>query len=155
VKKYFITSLFMTAIVAIIIPSCKKEDGNEKKVSKHNETESISMSGNCMTCHKAGGPGEGIFNVAGTVFVDSTGTQKQPNGFVKLYTEPNGGGTLAYSLEVDGIGNFYSTEGIDFSNGLYPSVFHANGNVQHMPQITTTGACNSCHGITQKQLWVN
>lgn len=108
-----------------------------------------------MTCHFQGGDGESSFNLAGTVFSNLAGTQKQPNGFVKLYTLPNGNGDLKYTLEVDGLGNFYSTENIDFSIGLYPAIFHANGNAKYMPTAVATGACNSCHGISIGKLWID
>jgi cytochrome c553 len=152
--KYFSFFLFAVSVIIVIVPACKKKN-DEEKISKHNSSESRNMNGNCMNCHRQGGSGEGSFNIAGTVFANVAGTQKQPNGFVKLYTLPNGNGELKYTLEVDGLGNFYSTENIDFSAGLYPAIVHANGNVKYMPQTITSGSCNSCHGVSTQNLWIN
>ncbi len=147
-------SIFMIAI--LLLQSCQKdEEGSEseQKVSAHNEKESHNMGLNCMNCHKSGGSGEGIFNVAGTVYNDlKTGTY--PNATIKFFSEPNGNGLLKYTVEVDGLGNFYTTENIDFGNGLYASV-ERNSSTQNMASSITTGQCNSCHGISTDKIWTN
>lgn len=147
-------SIFM--IAAFLLQSCQKdEEGGEgeQKISVHNEKESHNMSINCMNCHKSGGSGEGIFNVAGTVYNDlKTGTY--PNATIKLFSEPNGNGLLKYSVEVDGFGNFYTTENIDFGGGLFPSV-QGNASTKNMASSITTGQCNSCHGISTDRIWTN
>lgn len=69
-------------------------------------------------CHD-GGEGEGWFKVAGTLY-DSSLTKTHSNGFIELYTQPNGNGSLVKRVAVDGLGNFYTTENLDFVDGTYP-----------------------------------
>lgn len=113
------------------------------------------MSGNCMNCHGPNGNGEGCFTVGGTVY-DSTQSVRNPNAVVMFYTLPNGRGQLVATLDVDGSGNFYTTAVISFGSGLYPAVASkTSSKVQYMPTSTVSGACNSCHGITNAKIWVN
>ena len=145
-KLNFVTALACT----LLIISCKK---NEKatNISSYNETESHNMGQNCMNCHKSGGDGEGIFQAAGTVY-DSTLSVTLPNTTVYLYTEQGGNGTLKHTVEVDGLGNFYTTESIDFGDGLYPTIKGATIS-KHMSSPITSGQCNSCHGVSTSKLW--
>ena len=101
----FKTVIFIISLLFLL--SCKK---NEKatNISPYNETEAHNMGQNCMNCHKSGGDGEGIFQAAGTVY-DSTLSVTLPNTTVYLYTEQGGNGTLKHTVEVDGLGNFYTT----------------------------------------------
>lgn len=139
----------------IVAQSCEKGGENETKISQHNETESHNNGQNCMNCHKSGGQGEGHFNVAGSVY-DSLLVAHKPNGTIKLYTGPDGTGALKYTIEVDGKGNFYTTDAIDFgSGGLYPSIVGTSGQQRFMSSATVTGACNSCHNISEAKIWVN
>jgi hypothetical protein len=147
-----IQTLAFFATVTLSLISCEKEK-NETKISKYNETESHNQGQNCMACHFSGGKGEGYFNVAGTVY-DSTLTAYKPNTTVYLYTQQNAQGDLKYTIQVDGLGNFYTTEVIDFGNGLYP-VIKSNSGERHMSSPITTGACNSCHGYSTSKLWVD
>ena len=104
-----------------------------------------------MNCHKSGGDAEGIFQAAGTVY-DSTLSVTLPNTTVYLYTEQGGNGTLKHTVEVDGLGNFYTTESIDFGDGLYPTIKGATTS-KHMSSPITSGQCNSCHGVSTSKLW--
>lgn len=145
-------SLLLICFAVFVFEACKKEnDENETNISSFNDTESHNMGQNCMNCHKSGGSGEGWFNAAGTVY-DSLGTAVYPNALVELYSGPNGSGTKKYSIEVDGKGNFYTTEDINFGSGLYPSI---KGSIvtKHMATAITTGQCNSCHGNSTGKLW--
>ena len=141
--------------MAIVFDSCNKDDdeneGNETKISSHNDDESHNMGQNCMNCHHSGGDGEGWFILAGTAY-DSLKTSTYPNVTVKLYTGPNGTGDLKHTIKGDAKGNFYTTETIDFSSGLYPAVTGANG-TKFMSTPTTSGACNSCHGASTDKIW--
>lgn len=137
--------------IMFIAAGCEKGEENETKISRNNETESHNNGQNCMNCHKSGGPGEGRFNVAGSVY-DSLFTSPKANGYIKLYTAANGGGTLKYTIEVDAKGNFYTTESIDFGSGLWPSVEGASGNKRYMSDVVITGACNSCHNVSTDKL---
>jgi hypothetical protein len=133
----------------VVMLSCEKE--NETKISKYNSDDSHNAGLNCMTCHTKGGEGEGWFEVAGTVY-ESNRTTTYPNATVRFYTGPNGTGDLKYTIQVDGLGNFYTTEGISFGGGLYVSV-EGDQQVKHMPSAVTTGACNSCHGGQTGKIW--
>lgn len=146
---YLYKTSFLTCIFLIVV-SCNK---NEKatNISSYNETESHNMGQNCMNCHKSGGKGKGIFQAAGTVY-DSTLSVTLPNTTVYLYTEQGGNGTLKHTVEVDGLGNFYTTESIDFGDGLYPTIKGATTS-KHMSSPITSGQCNSCHGVSTSKLW--
>lgn len=106
-----------------------------------------------MNCHKIGGKGEGWFEVAGTVYTDDLGST-YPNATVYLYTGPDGTGEQKYRIEVDALGNFFTTENIEFGSGLYPAVESANG-IEYMESTTVSGACNGCHGVTEDLISVD
>jgi mono/diheme cytochrome c family protein len=139
----------------VIFQSCEKEkekEGkNETNISSKGEFESHNMGQNCMNCHKAGGEGEGWFNAAGTVYTKD-GSRTNPNGTISLYTGPNATGDLKATIEVDGLGNFYTTESIDFNGGVYPSL-QGSSSTMHMSTSITSGQCNSCHGVSTDKLW--
>jgi hypothetical protein len=126
--------------------SCDKEDDTEDKTSTFTSDDSHETGNNCMVCHKSGGPGEGIFAVGGTVY-DSSGTVPYPGATIKLFSGSNGSGSLASTLQVDKLGNFYTTSGVSFGSGLFPSV-QGPTQTRYMSFSVTTGACNSCHGVT-------
>ena len=148
---YSIFSLIISLI--IVLQACEKEGGNKTNISQLNSKKSHNMGQNCMNCHKNGGEGEGWFLAAGTVY-DSLKTTTYPNTTVKLFTGPNGTGTLKHTLQVDGLGNFYTTETIDFGSGLYPAVVGKNS-TKYMSSSTTNGQCNSCHGSSTDKIFAN
>ena len=119
------------------------------RISEHGLTNSHTddrRGTDCMNCHET-------YTVAGTVY-DLSLENFYPDATVYLYDEPNGGGRLVETIEVDGNGNFYSTQNINFGTGLYPVIESADGiDLQHMPVSTITGACNSCHGSTVLPLY--
>ncbi len=150
--KQNILNTILTAItIGLVFIACEKDE-NETKISYYNSTKSHKAGQNCMNCHKSGGSGEGWFTVAGTVY-DSTKTSIYPNATIKLYTSPNGVGVLAATIQVDEKGNFYTTEHIDFSNGLY-TLAEGNLNTMHMNSAITNGECNSCHGVSTEKIWI-
>jgi hypothetical protein len=108
---------------------------------------------NCMTCHVSGGTSNAWFVVAGTVY-DSTKVNPYPNATVRLYTQPDGQGTLIAEIDADGKGNFYTTTQIDFSQGLYPTVRGINSEYQSMNQFLPNGTCNYCHGTIQPHIYL-
>jgi hypothetical protein len=112
------------------------------------------MGQNCMNCHKDGGEGKGCFFVAGTVY-DSLQSSTKANGIIKLYSGPNGTGILKGTIEVDAKGNFFTTDIIDFSSQVYPSITNTIGNVKYMGSGISTGQCNSCHGVSTDKIWTN
>jgi len=139
--------------VMMVIQSCESDDDDEyeKMVSKYNLMESHKMGQNCISCHKSGGEGEGWFNLAGTVY-DSQTSSTYPNATLKLYNAPNGAGSLVGTIEVDGLGNFYTTNDIDFGSGLYVSV-SGETSTKYMVSPVTSGQCNSCHGVSTDRIW--
>jgi len=140
-------------LMFVLIQSCEKENENESKISSNGSGESHHTGIDCMSCHKQGGSGEGWFNIAGTVY-ESTKTSGYPNASVKLYTGPNGTGTLKYTIQVDALGNFYTTDNIDFGSGLYVAV-QGNTLTKNMSSAVTAGQCNSCHGVSTDKIWTN
>ena len=152
-EKKILTLITLIVGILILLPSCESDDneGNEEMVSSYNETESHKMGQNCMSCHKSGGEGEGWFNLAGTVYEDDKSTT-YPNATVKIYDEPNGVGSLIGTIEVDGLGNVYTTNNIDFGSGLYVSV-SGDAETIYMIGPVTSGQCNSCHGVSTDRIW--
>jgi hypothetical protein len=145
---------FILFSFALLI-SCESEDDYEfeKMVSYFNSDDSHNFGQNCMTCHQVNGSGEGVFEIAGTVY-DSQKINPYPNATIKLFTEPNGNGTLKYTLEVDALGNFYTTTKIDFGQGLYTEV-QGNNQIIYMNTAISTGQCNSCHGSSTDKIWID
>jgi cytochrome c553 len=139
----------------MMLTSCEKEGegGNEANTSFTGSAESHNMGQNCMNCHQRGGEGEGWFNVAGTIYNEAN-NKPVSNGRVELYTGPNGTGNLAYTFEVDSKGNFYTTENVNFGNGLYAASVVSQSR-RFMPDPVTTGQCNSCHGDSTHKIWGN
>jgi hypothetical protein len=133
-------------IPILILTGCEngnEGDENETVISGYGDTESHRAGANCLSCHTAGGSGEGRFTIAGTVY-QADGTTVYPNTTVKLYTGANASGDLVITVEVDGNGNFYTTEAVDWGAGLYPTVSSDN-ETRSMSSPTGSGACNSCH----------
>lgn len=148
-KKIIYSSLLMLLGTAIIQSCSKNED--ERNISSNGDDKSHNTGQNCMNCHKSGGPGEGIFKVAGTLY-DSLKTSTYPNAIIKLFTGPNGTGTLKYTIQVDAKGNFFTTDAIDFGSGLYPAAM-GSLTTKYMGSSISMGQCNSCHGISTEKMW--
>jgi len=114
-------------------------------VSKKGEKRSHNMGKNCMGCHQPHGPGKGLFSVAGTVY----GPDNTPllDGVLELRTLASGGGDLVMSVQVDSLGNFFTTEKAPFPDTeLFVLVKSADGSLtSEMPFPTLSGACNVCH----------
>jgi hypothetical protein len=138
-----ITSLSFFTILAFA--SCS--NSTEVKISKHFETESHNNGRNCMDCHNSGGKGEIEWKVAGSCY-DSNFTNPYANATIKFFTEPNGSGIEVATLEVDGKGNFYTTQPVSFGIGLYPQVIGTTGKKLSMNSTVKSGACGSCHNYT-------
>lgn len=149
-----ILALSLLAVTTIGFNSCEKDENeaNETKISTYQSTKSHNNGQNCMTCHVSGGEGEGWFKVAGSVY-GAQQTDPYPNTTIKLFAESNGAGVLKATVEVDGLGNFYTTEDIDFGAGLYPVVIGVSGTESYMQEPVTNGQCSSCHGNTTGVVW--
>jgi len=143
----------LLSLALFAVKSCEKEGGeNETKISAYHSDDSHNSGKNCMECHISGGSGEGWFTVAGTVYENDKQTP-YPNATVRLYSGPGGTGNLKGTIEVDQKGNFYTTESIDFTDGLYATVEGASG-TRAMSMVLDDGACNRCHGSSTDRLWV-
>jgi hypothetical protein len=154
-QKLFIIFLVFSLTYLAFFTSCdrEKEGGcGSTNISKFNLTKSHHTGEDCYNCHKDGGEGDGCFNAAGTVY-DSSLANTYPNATVKLYSDPNGTGDLKATIEVDGKGNFYTTETI-YGLGLYATVTGTGGTTQYMTAKITKGDCNRCHGTTTSKIWV-
>lgn len=144
--------------MVLVLQACTHQSSNKKnnnnvvnnvtRESSYGNMESRSMTGNCLSCHKSGGTGDGIYTVGGTVYKEDQ-TTKYPNIDIKFYTGPDGTGTLVKTLQVDGSGNFYTTKALDLTQGLYPAVDNKKGDVEYMNRVLTSGDCGSCHGNTE------
>jgi hypothetical protein len=146
--------VFLSGVLLItgILGSCKKETSSDvTNISSYDESRSHNEGKNCMQCHVSGGEGYGWFTVAGTVYKSDL-VNTYSNATVKLYTENNGGGILKYTIKGDNLGNFFTTEQVDFGSGLYPVVEGTSG-TQYMPFSVKTGECNSCHGSSTDLIW--
>ncbi len=112
--------------------------------SSHGETRSHAQGDNCMTCHQAHGPGPGRFTAAGTLH-DAAG-DPLADGVLELRSAPDGNGDLILRIEVDGLGNFYTTEPLPLPDtALFPTVLGPAGGRNFMPFPTRSAACNVCH----------
>ena len=146
-KKRIIIFWVLSLILTAAFMACEKEDDDkESKESTFTSSESHETGNDCLKCHKPGGQGEITFNAGGTVF-DSLGVSPWPGATIKLFSGSNGTGSLVKSIQVDKLGNFYTTASIAFGSGIYPSVTGPS-KTSYMSFSVTTGACNSCHGVT-------
>jgi hypothetical protein len=135
-------------LIAALSQHCKKSDpGTTIKISRHGSTESHKAGQDCMSCHREGASGKGWFTVAGSLF-EADGTTPAPNGMVRLYNELDDSNSQVMSVEVDGKGNFYTTESLVFSSGFYTSVSGSGSPSKFMQTRITSGACNNCHNGT-------
>jgi len=113
---------------------------NDTTISTFDEDESHYVGKNCMDCHHSAGEGEGWFTTAGSI----TGNTK--SSLVELFL--TGQSTPKHTIEVDKLGNFYTTEPIDFSEGFTVAIKDDNNNYKFMSTPITNGQCNLCHGST-------
>lgn len=153
------TTIILTFLLclglAAAVNGCKKSAEARDKVviSQNGGTDSHNVGRNCMDCHRQGDDGTGWFSVSGTVY-NASGAGVSPNGTVRLYSGSVGGDVIL-ELEVDGLGNFFTTEAVDFAGGLYTDVTSAAGNTRMMVASITSGACNSCHGSSGTRIKVD
>lgn len=154
-KKY--SPFFLALIISLLLAqvSCEEDNdnGDETLISLNFENESHNAGSNCMECHKPGAKGEGWFSVAGTVY-DKTKTSAFPNTEVVFYRGPAGTGEIIKTIEVDALGNFYTTEDINFDNDIYVGV-KGSSSVKYMISAIDNGKCNACHGLNTEKIWVN
>ncbi len=154
-KRRIVIGFVLSVFSIFIIESCEESGCSKQLVSSYNSHESKKMTGNCMGCHSPnGGANAGCFRVGGTAYDSIPADSTVQNAIVKLYSEPNGGGELVATMQVDQSGNFYTTSPISFGNGLYAAITSKTG-TRYMPAATITGACNSCHGVVNNTIWAD
>jgi hypothetical protein len=118
-------------------------DTGEYGISHSGSTRSHNAGENCMSCHKTGGTGDGVFSVAGTVY---NGSSPAASGTVYLYAD-KAQTMLITTLEVDAYGNFYTIDTVaeltDSGAGIAGVYAKVNGST--MPGVVSNGSCNECH----------
>ena len=152
-KTYIILFLLVSSGILFML-SCGKKD---HKTSRHGENKSHFESSMCISCHIPGGSGKDLFTVSGSVY-DEARLNVQPGAVVKLYTQPKGQGKLVATLQTDDKGNFFTTENIDLSKGLYATLVGTPGvkdDIKHMPDRILKGDCNTCHGVFTETLGID
>lgn len=151
-KTYFVAIILVVAGI-IFTWAC----GKKYSSSRHGENKSHYQGGRCVTCHTPGSNAKNLITVGGTVY-DEVRAQPQKKALVKLYTEPKAQGKLIATLQTDEQGNFYSTQRIDFSKGLFPTLLGTPGvkdDIKHMSRRVFTGDCNGCHGLFEESLGID
>lgn len=104
----------------------------------------------CISCHKSGGGGKGIFTVAGTVYNNNGGAQTSAT--VTIYAA--GTNNVQATLSTDGLGNFWTTQAIaalvpaagqTLVQGVNAVVRPTGGSSRSMLGVISNGSCNTCH----------
>lgn len=106
-------------------------------------SDSHQMGINCMRCHQEFGGGPGRFTAAGTLY-DAAGLPRT-GAVIEIRSAPGGEGDLLTEMEVDTLGNFYTTAALPIPES---EVFvHVRGSqtTNEMPFPTSSLACNYCH----------
>ena len=120
------------------------DSDNNSKTSLHDTRDSHRPGQACLSCHNVGGSNDYQFRLAGTVY-NLIETAVYPNATIYLYTGANATGNLVATVDVDALGNFYTTQSINWgSNGLYPMVTSSQG-ARAMSMPTSDENCNDCH----------
>ncbi len=153
-KTHEVALILVGVFLFLAVYSCESTNsgtGGNEVISTYNSSQSHRAGENCMSCHVSSGSGDGIFSVAGTVYNVNL-SSPLPNSTVRLYSEPDEDSDPLYVVEVDSKGNFYTTENIDFGEGLYTSVQGSSSEI-FMESAITNGSCNSCHGVSTERIW--
>jgi len=156
-NRYSLFLLILALVVATFVVSAFTIVEEPQVTSKPNIKKSHEFGNDCMSCHKQGGTAKSIFMVSGSV-LDEARAKIYKNPAIKLYTERKGQGELVATILGDALGNFYSTENIDFSIGLYPTLIGTDGAaepIKHMSRPIFSGSCNSCHGPKEEKLGID
>jgi len=154
-KRFFTFFFFVFGIMLFVSCSDNYSTSPDNLMISFNDEEKSHRHGeNCMDCHSTGQSEKHEFNIAGSVFTDN-GESPVVNGLVKFYEEPKGEGRLVYAVEIDAKGNFFSTEGIEVEEGVYPAIESTTGNMYFMLTEVETGACSNCHSQSGIKLVIN
>ncbi len=156
-NRYSLFLLIPVIVVTAFVVSAFTMADQMQVISKPNTKKSHEFGNDCMSCHKKGGSAKSIFMVSGSV-LDEARAKIYKNPVIKFYTERRGQGELVATILGDALGNFYSTEDIDFSIGLYPTLIGTEGvpePIKHMSRPIFSGSCNSCHGPKEEKLGID
>ncbi|HEV7779650.1 MAG TPA: hypothetical protein VGO58_00210 [Chitinophagaceae bacterium] len=152
-RKIYMVMIVLVASATLFLLAC----GKNYNTSKHGGNKSHLSGALCITCHAPGGKAKETFTVSGTVY-DESRLKVQQRSVVKLYTRAKARGKLIATLYTDDLGNFYTTQKIDFTQGLYPTLSGTPGarkSTRHMSKGITSGDCNSCHGMFTGNLGID
>lgn len=144
--------LFFILIAFSLVTAGCDDDGTKTLISAYGKTKSHNAGDDCLDCHTKGGEGKGRFNAAGTVY-EADLISPFPNTTVHVWSEPEATGDSITVIEVDGKGNFYTTEAIDWTGGRFLTVT-SDTDTMHMTLPTTLGSCNGCHGASVARIFV-
>ena len=132
-----------SSVVSVVI-SCPTPPGKS-----HNAGQ------NCLSCHKKGGSGSSyaVFTLAGTAY--QANGKAQSNAKIKIFDHNSNNITLC--LTTNKLGNFYTTQAIAGLATLGKDVMAEGptGGLHTMTSTLTSGACNSCHGVTAAKILAN
>ena len=119
---------------------------NVENVSRAGEERSHNEGENCMHCHQPHGAGLGLFSLAGTLY-GPDGRPYVGGAEVRVTTGPFGDGEVLTTVEVDDLGNFFTTAELPFpEQAVFPFATSLDGTLAvGMPFPTISGACNVCH----------
>jgi len=140
--------LLLPVFITLFLAACgdENEDEDDDTYTSINGGQSSHNTGqNCLRCHNAGG--EPVFTVAGTVYQKQDLTSPLPNVKIEFHSGPNASGNLIHTIEVDALGNFYTTNAISWGSGLYVSV--TGTTTTSMSFTITEGQCGRCHGVNE------
>jgi hypothetical protein len=160
-----IVLLALIVIVSVSFMAAQKDKNfdegsrcGKQMSSKANGAKSHFFGISCNNCHGVkADKADGCFSISGSVY-DEARARIHKNPVIKLYTEQGAKGKLVAVLYGDANGNFYSTQKIDYSQGLYPSLYGTPGTREpekHMTRMTFTGDCNKCHGKNVEALGID
>jgi hypothetical protein len=130
----------IAACLVLASAGCGGTESSIQSVSHAGETLSHEPGTNCMGCHSRGGGALSWFTAAGTLLLK--------DGTVRTAGTVTLGGMQSHTvLEIDGLGNFFTTEDVGLpSDPVIPEVFdNATGKTTIMPFSTPSAACNCCH----------
>lgn len=153
-KKSFISWIVLFVFSILIIESCVDSSSTKEPFLT---TKSHYFGNACVNCHIKDGAAKSIFTVSGSV-LDEKRKGINNKCYVQLYTEPYSKGKLVATIYTDESGNFYSTENIDFSKGLYPTLKGTPGvkeDTKHMRLPIMNGQCTNCHGSMTEKLGID
>lgn len=141
----------VAVLTVLLTVSCEELGGRNSCVTSTVSSRSHHAGRNCMDCHERGSEGAGWFTVAGTVY-DSVGENIYTNATVYLCSAPNENGVILHEIPVDANGNCYTTDDVNYTNGVYAAVKGKKSTV-YMAGKITDGECNRCHGKTDARIW--